>query len=381
MGFLAKPSLSNFGDASTASNTKRKYALTKEQKHMYASETLVNFRWISKIMASYSPHKLSSRDIPPLEVTDYLSEIGQFAEITYSPVPTKFIFDNLAILKEPGFPLEGYDSLDGATQVSEFIGKAADLSGYVTYRPQTRQLVLAFSGTTTMTQAMYDLRVAAHRHPSRRGHVHSGFWQLYKGIKALALEAVVAGLAQHADVSEFVVTGHSMGGAVAYLFLIDVFRDEALLPIGAVPVKLVVFGVPRSGNEELAQFWTELLESRRAKYGEASITEYSVKAYNDGVPSLPPLSFGYRHYARAPFYFLHGRLYQVPEEHREHGLFHVNEAEEDDHVVPQHPRGGHNYYNGRDMEKFARRAIWLEEALRGEGDWKERYRAKVAKHS
>jgi hypothetical protein len=100
-----------------------------------------------------------------------------------------------------------------------------------------------------------------------------------------------------------------------------------------------------------------------------------------GVPSLPPLSFGYRHYAQSPFYFVHGRLYQIPTESREYALFHVTPDLEGEDSVPDHPRGGHNYYNGRDMEKVARRIIWLGAAMKKEGDWKDRYRAKVAKHS
>ncbi|KAJ6557942.1 Alpha/Beta hydrolase protein [Mycena capillaripes] len=359
----------------------RKYVLTKEQRHMYASETLINFRWISKILATYAPYTLSSKDFAPAEVKDYLSEIGQFAEVTYSTLSTQFIFDNLTTLLEPSFPLEGYNSFRDAKLVSSFIGKTTNLPGYVSYRPQTKQLVVAFAGTTTLTQAFYDVRALHHQHPSRRGQVHTGFWRLYKGIKLSALEGIRMGLAEH-DVTEVVITGHSMGAVVSQLLLMDILRDEDLVSIGPIPLKLVVFGAPRSGNEELVTYWKELLNQRRAKYGEASISEYSVKTYNDGVPSLPPLSFGYRHYAESPFYFMHGRLYQVPAPSREYTLFHLTPELEDENLVPDHPRGGHNYYNGRDMEKFARRITWLEKAMKkAEGDWKERYRAKVAKHS
>ncbi|KAF7360176.1 Triacylglycerol lipase [Mycena venus] len=395
----------------------RKYVLTKEQRHMYASETLINFRWISKIMATRAPYTLSSKDFAPAEVKDYVSEIGignmwfrmylipstpgQFAEITYSTLPTQFIFDNLPALMEPTFPLEGYHSVRDAQLVSTFTGKTAHLPGYLAYRPQTKQLVLAFAGTTTLTQAFYDVRGLQHRHPSRRGNVHSGFWKLYKGIKSFALETIRKGLAEH-DVAEFVITGHSMGAAVSQLLLLDILRDENLVSIGAIPLKLVVFGAPRSGNEDLVKYWCELLDNRRTKHGEASIAEYSVKAYNDGIciifsytlfrnstspvvckvyPPCLPLAFGYRHYAQSPFYFVHGRLYQIPLASREYALFHLTPDLEDEKIVPDHPRGGHNYYNGRDMEKFARRMMWLEKAMRREGDWKERYRAKVAKHS
>ncbi|KAJ7223674.1 alpha/beta-hydrolase [Mycena haematopus] len=346
----------------------RKFALTKDQAAMYRQETLQNFRFIARIMSTYASSTLSTKDLAPMEVKDYLSEIGQFTEITYSTLPTQFIFDNLTTLMEPGFPLEGYHSVRDAKLVSAFAGKTADLPGYLVYRPHTKQLILAFSGSKTLLHAFYDLRALQHRHPSRRGKVHSGFWKLYMGTKPFALEAIRKGLAGH-DVAELVITGHSMGAVVSQLFLIDILRDDTLVSIGSIPLKLVVFGAPRSGNEELVKYWCELLDNHRVKYGEASVSEYSVKAYNDGVPSLPPLAFGYRHYARSPLYFEHGRLYQVPAESRERN------------IAPEHPRGGHNYYNGRDMEKFARRTIWALETMKKGGDWTERYRAKVAKHT
>ncbi|KAJ7741931.1 Alpha/Beta hydrolase protein [Mycena maculata] len=351
----------------------RKYALTEEQRHMYASEKLMNFRWISKILASYSPHTLTSHDFAPTEVQSYLSEIGQFAEVAYSTISTEFIFENLTLLLEPSFPLEGYESFRDAKLVSSFIGKVAQLPGYVAYRSHTKQLIVAFSGTVTAMQAFYDVRALKHRHPSHRGRVHHGFWKLYKGIKAFALDGVRKGLAEH-EVTEFVITGHSMGATVSQLFLLDILRDENLVSIGSIPLKLVVFGAPRSGTKSLVKYWRELLVEHRTKYGKESVCEYSVKTYNDGVPSLPPLSFGYRHYAESPLYFVHGRLYQVPPESSEYALYHVSPDLEDENDPPEHPRGGHNYYNGRDMEKFARRAIWLDKAMKMDGDWQEHYR-------
>ncbi|KAJ7143817.1 Alpha/Beta hydrolase protein [Mycena epipterygia] len=357
----------------------RSYALTKEQRQMYASEKTMNFRWISKILATYSPYTLSSTDFAPAEVQDYISEIGQFAEVAYSIIPTQVIFDNLTTLLEPGFPLEGYHSLHESVLVSSFIGETADLPGHVAYRSQTKQLIVAFSGTASALQALYDVRAVKHRHPSRRGRVHSGFWKLYKGVKQFALDGIRKGLVEH-NVAELVITGHSMGGAVSQLLLLDILRHEKLVSIGSIPLKLVVFGAPRSGTKNLVKYWKELLDKRRKKYGEASISEYSVKTYNDGVPSLPPLTFGYRHFAQSPLYFLHGRLYRIPPASREYALFHVSPELEDENDLPEHPRGGHNYYNGRDMEKYARRFRWLDKVMKKEGDWKELYRAKAEKY-
>ncbi|CAK5262074.1 unnamed protein product [Mycena citricolor] len=358
---------------------RKQYILTEEQAHMYAMEKLMNFRWISKILATYAPDNLSLKDVAPIEVSDYCSEIGQFAEVAYSAIPPEFIFGNLDALMQPAFPLENYTSLRGTQLVASFFGQTAHLQGYAAYRSETKQLILAFQGTNSAHQALYDIHALKHRHPSRHGKVHSGFWRLYKGAKQPALEALRKGLAQH-EVEEVVVTGHSMGAAVSQLLLVDLLRDESLVPIGSIPIRVVVFGGPRSGTRSLVKFWVELVSERRKKHGPDSIVEYAVKMYNDGVPSLPPLAFGYRHFAQTPYYFVHERLYCVPEPLSEYALFRIDPAEDAAAKPPLHPRGGHNYYNGRDMERFARHIGYLDKAMKKEGDWRDRYREQVAKH-
>jgi hypothetical protein len=75
-----------------------------------------------------------------------------------------------------------------------------------------------------------------------------------------------------------------------------------------------------------------------------------------------------------------GRTYQVPEAESEHALFTVSPPMTDEPVVLNFPRGGHNYYNGRDIERFARRVAWLEQVKPERDGWEERYRIIVRKH-
>ncbi|KAF7319740.1 Triacylglycerol lipase [Mycena kentingensis (nom. inval.)] len=367
-----------------STRTKPKHVLTDEQRTMYSSERLMNFRWIASMLATYAPYTLTSRDLAPDSAQDYISDIGQFAEIVYglqTDVPAKFIFDNLELLLEPSRPLEGYEYLRGTQLIASFVGSAARLPGYVAYRAASKQLVLATAGTATTVQAVYDLRALMHRHKSRRGYVHTGFWRLYKGMREQAVEGLRKGLREY-EVEEVCVCGHSMGAAVSQLFLLEALRDESegRLPLDGVRVRYVGFGGPRSGTKELVRYWQELVAQWRERNGEDSFVEYSVKMYNDGVPSLPPLSFGYRHFAQRPYYFLHGRLYLVPEGYSEYSLFHAT-SDEEDAKPPIHPRGGHNYYNGRDLERCLRRVGWLDRVLKkGGGDWKDLYSAKIVKH-
>jgi hypothetical protein len=99
-----------------------------------------------------------------------------------------------------------------------------------------------------------------------------------------------------------------------------------------------------------------------------------------GVHSLPPVSFGYRHISPSPYYFVTGRLYRIPSDDIESALFSVSLDDRDKDHEAIHPRGGHNYYHGRDMEKSFRRMGWLEK-VKGDGDdWKDHYRGLVRLH-
>jgi hypothetical protein len=323
---------------------------------MYSQERMMNFRWISRIMATYSPRTLTLADVASPELALELSELGQFANIAYSSLPTAYIFENLALLMEADFPLDGYDALEGSMLVSSIRGKVAKLGAYVAYRPSTKQLIVAISGTSNVRQALQDLGTLKHRHPAGGGcAVHAGFWRMYQGIQPKIVRTVEKALRDH-DVAELVLTGHSLGGALSHLLAIDLLTPGGLeLPPG-LRLKLAVFGSPRCGNARMLQFWLDLVEEYHNKNGEDSLQEFSVKAYNDGkyyqysincnktdrqlgVPSLPPKSFGFRHFTRNPLYLMEGRLYHTPASESEFCLFHVSTEHDDKSRIPLYPLG------------------------------------------
>ncbi|KAH7930999.1 alpha/beta-hydrolase [Leucogyrophana mollusca] len=346
--------------------------LSPEQRHMYASERLVNFRLISKLVASRSSYVLSENDLAPAPLHLELSTLGQFAELVYSPLPIAFVFDNLPLLLSPGFPLEGYDALKESLFVTSFRGTVADLSAYVAYRPQSRQLVMAISGTSSLLQATYTVRARRLSHTAGEGcEVHSGFWHLYKGLKPQALNALRESLEEH-TVDEIVITGHSMGGTMCHLFALDLLTEETdIIPNGTV-LKLAAFGAPRCGNWALVQRWHKAIKDYRAEHGEAAIQEYAVKGYNDGMLSTTVTCAANR---SRPLYYVHGQLYVIPETESERALFDCNTSVQQ---IPNHPRGGHNYYNGRDMERASRRMNWVKEMQnKYKGNWEELYRKRV----
>ena len=256
--------------------------LTPAQRLLYASEKQLNFRTIAKICATRSHYVLGIADLATAETHFELAQLGQFAELAYSVIEPDFVFEHLDVLMKEKFPLEGYDALVGAKLVSSFVGDTAKLPGYVAYRPETKQLVVAFSGTATLGQSVLDLRFRKHKHPAGQGcKVHNGFWRLYKGCRPQALAGIRDGLQQH-EVLEVVITGHSLGGALASLLALDLVTApslQSLLPPN-VGLKIVGYGSPRVGNPKLVQVWREALAAQREKGRQ--VQEYLVKAYNDG---------------------------------------------------------------------------------------------------
>lgn len=245
------------------------------------------------MLATTSSYKLSPKDTVDPTLQQELSDIGQFAEVAHGSMDPKQIWQYMPQLLETGSPLDGYTYLEGSELISAFYGSTAHLQGYVAYRPEARQLIVAFSGTSSSKQALQDLKFWKSRYASsgedgRGSTVHAGFLKMYNGIRNEAFRAVSEGVEQK-DVLEIVFTGHSMGGVMVYLTVLDLLRSNQQLirlPFG-ISIKVVVFGSPRVGNAKLLECWKRRVEAYRHLHGVDKFHEWSVKAYNDGK-----LSFG-----------------------------------------------------------------------------------------
>lgn len=264
-----------------------KRSLSESQRQMYASEATENFRLITKIFSKPAPDPLTSSNQVSEDVEIDLAEVGEFTELAHGSLDPQFIWDHLEALSQPNFPLDGYSSLSGSSLVSTFCGSVAGVKGFVAYRPAKKQLFVAFSGTSTPRQVLMNARSLLVRHPNAPGcSVHDGFLRMYTGLRDEALEALVKGMNSF-EVHELVVTGHSLGGVMSYLFVLDLlkgFGAQELSSLASIPIQVVVFGSPRVGNEALALHWRELIDARN-KRG-CRIEVFSVKNYNDGTVSV-----------------------------------------------------------------------------------------------
>lgn len=160
----------------------------------------------------------------------------------------------------------------------------------VTNSPQS--LVFAIRGTEDMTE-WTDVLLFSNTGPSGinkvQGNIHQGFAAIYEGLTyfktgtttAVALSTILA------NVSSIVVTGHSLGAALAILLTTDIALNYASQ---STPPALTcyTFAAPNVGDPTFANFFNNLLGS--SSYPKIS-AHYRIANGWDPVPNMPPNVF------------------------------------------------------------------------------------------
>lgn len=163
-----------------------------------------------------------------------------------------------------------------------FHSKWTGAQGFGTVAPDGTVFV-AFRGT--QVTSLRDLFADVAAPPLRwagQGRVHWGFWNSYRSVRETVDEWVAK-----ASWERLVVTGHSLGAAVATLMA--ALHDRA---------ELVTFGSPRVGN----QAFVDRFAGRSARRYVDCV---------DGVPRLPP-PLGYRHLEEMIYIDHRGAVHRPP---------------------------------------------------------------------
>ena len=128
---------------------------------------------------------------------------------------------------------------------------------------------VAFCGTATARDLAYDLHVAKCKHPLG-GRVHAGFLRRYDAI------------ATSRRSTARVVTGFSLGSAMAALYAVDMLQRGQRID------HVILFASPRIGDDEFAKRYDALLGARTTRFQHAG----------DPIVRLPPRRLGYAHIGR-----------------------------------------------------------------------------------
>jgi predicted lipase len=163
-------------------------------------------------------------------------------------------------------------SLPGQSNVAKAMMDDSGIFGLMGQNPATKTAFIALRGTQTFEDWVsdFDCVFEPYRYVKNGGTVHLGFQAIYVAIR----DSIVAGIgAAVAGCDNLVVTGHSLGGALAVIAGPDIAKNltPALVP------ELITFAGPAAGLADFAHFFDLAIPSC-----------YKVANFWDLVPRLPP---------------------------------------------------------------------------------------------
>ncbi|KAK9460412.1 Alpha/Beta hydrolase protein [Lipomyces oligophaga] len=194
----------------------------------------------------------------------------------------------------------------GVEIVTSFTNTAYDTSctGYIAvdHRPGFERILLVFRGTQTFTNWLTNIDTLQIPYkstsmPCPGCTVHRGFYTSYVDTKDYITPTLKDLIKKYPEYS-LLVTGHSLGGAIAVLAGAD------LLGMGYKP-EITTFGQPRVGNSRFADFFDFLVLS-------SDIVRYRVTHKSDPVPQVPS-GADYKHDSNE-IYISKGPLSPSPED-------------------------------------------------------------------
>jgi triacylglycerol lipase len=154
--------------------------------------------------------------------------------------------------------------------------KDNDIFGLMGHNLTSRTAFVSFRGTSSLDDWLADVDVipADYLPISGFGQVHTGFqdvYELIRGSIATNLAAATAGCDQ------ILITGHSLGAALAVLAAPDIFRK---MPPNTIEPRLITFAGPRVGLSDFAGNFNAAIESC-----------FRVVNFLDIVPLVPPTPY------------------------------------------------------------------------------------------
>lgn len=154
--------------------------------------------------------------------------------------------------------------------------KNTGIFGLLGHNPTSRIAFLAFRGTSDIAEWVADIDAVPedYRPIDDFGQVHSGFqdvYQLVRGDIASNLASATAGCDQ------ILITGHSLGAALAVLAGPDVAQE---MPPNTIEPRLITFAGPKVGLNDFAASFNAAIESC-----------FRVVNFLDLVPYLPPAPY------------------------------------------------------------------------------------------
>lgn len=160
------------------------------------------------------------------------------------------------------------------------------MAAYVAVDTVRNETVVSFRGTNNWRSVFADIKFPKIDCSLVEGcKVHSGFAQSWDEIKSEITKAVNDARKENPSY-KLVITGHSLGGAVATLASAYYRKDD-------IPLDVYTYGSPRVGNDKFADF----VSNQKGPH-------WRVTHGNDPIPRLPFADMGFAH--TTPEYWVTG---------------------------------------------------------------------------
>jgi len=160
--------------------------------------------------------------------------------------------------------------LDGFIPTYSIYDKAHDTRGYVGYHTGQKTIYVTFRGSSSIQNWIDNLDAILTNYPLCDGcDVHKGFYKAEQSCFGDVLSAVKSLQSDHPSFT-VMVTGHSLGGALATLTAMDLKNS------GINNVKLWNYGSPRVGDTAFSNYVNSYIGDR-----------HRVTHHKDMVPHLP----------------------------------------------------------------------------------------------
>ncbi|KAI5686993.1 Lipase [Leishmania braziliensis] len=187
--------------------------------------------------------------------------------------------------------------IPGFKPYTTFYSSKYNTFGFAGVDTSNQQIVLAFRGSNSATNWLYSLTFLFREYNTSSScgkgcQVHLGFYASYLSLQSQVRAAVSELVTKFPDY-QVLVTGHSLGGALAVHAAVDLQEQFNSMWKPGKPVALYTLGAPRVGNPTFARWTAQIL---------ARGPHYRITHCRDPVPHLPPMSFGFLHAPTEVFY-------------------------------------------------------------------------------
>ena len=192
------------------------------------------------------------------------------------------------------YAAEAYqDKNDSSSNGRRLIGNDNKVHGFVKY--EENAIIVSFRGTVDEKDWKINAKISKLHYQSCAGcKVHAGFSSYYNSIQMQVLAKVSALSHAHPN-SKVIVTGHSLGGALANLAAVELAK-------AGYNTDLITYASPRVGNKQFSEYVDKTLSGLNLR----------VTYKNDIVTVTPPQSIGYYHAGQEMHYTDASTSYKLP---------------------------------------------------------------------